>query len=79
MKTEVSTITFSSRGQVVIPRQLRQQFGIAAGTRAIVEASGDAIVLRPITKEHIAAHFAKHQGHQLLRALAKEKQREKAR
>lgn len=48
------TFTYvSSKGQVVIPVELREQMGIEPGTRIAVERHGHAIVLRPVTKEFI--------------------------
>jgi len=47
------TITFSSRGQVVIPRRFRREFGIEAGTRAMIQTEGDHLVLKPITGRFI--------------------------
>jgi AbrB family looped-hinge helix DNA binding protein len=53
MKVKESSVVFSTRGQVVIPRRIRKEFGIEEGTRAVVMAEDGAIVLRPITKEYI--------------------------
>ena len=46
-------IHFNAKGQVVIPRWLRKEFGIKEGTRALVYRKGDAIVLKPITLRDI--------------------------
>jgi AbrB family looped-hinge helix DNA binding protein len=42
-------VWFTTKGQVVIPRRLRQQFHIEDGTKAIVEATEDGILLKPVT------------------------------
>lgn len=47
------TIRFTVKGQVVIPRWLRQEFEIEEGTRAIVEATPEGILLKPVTKARI--------------------------
>jgi len=39
----------SSRGQVVIPAELREQFGLEKGTRATWSEEGGRLVLTPIT------------------------------
>ena len=39
----------STKGQVVIPAELRQELGLENGTQLSVERQGDAILLRPIT------------------------------
>lgn len=46
--------TFTSKGQVVIPAQLRKKYKIRAGTQvAIFEDHLGRIVLQPITEEYI--------------------------
>lgn len=72
-----STISFSSRGQVVIPRPLRRELGIEEGTRALVESQDGAIVLTPITREYVKSQYGKYRGKNLLGALAREKESEK--
>jgi AbrB family looped-hinge helix DNA binding protein len=43
----------STKGQVVIPAELRQEMGIESGTQVAVERQGDMILLRPITPDFI--------------------------
>ena len=38
--------TVSSKGQIVIPKELREQHGWSAGTVLEIEEQGDAVVLR---------------------------------
>ena len=71
------TISFSSRGQVVIPRPLRRELGIEEGTRALVESRNAAIVLRPVTREYVKSQYGRYRGKDLLGALAREKESEK--
>ena len=51
MKTtrKTDTVRFTTKGQVVIPVWLRKQFSIVDGTRAVVTATADGILLRPVT------------------------------
>jgi AbrB family looped-hinge helix DNA binding protein len=42
-------VWFTTKGQVVIPAWLRKQFHIEDGTKAIVEATPDGILLKPVT------------------------------
>lgn len=51
MRTDV--VRFGSKGQVVIPRWLRQELGVESGTRAIVQASPEGIQIVPLTKTRI--------------------------
>jgi AbrB family looped-hinge helix DNA binding protein len=46
--------TFTSKGQLVIPAELRRKHGIRAGTKvSFLEDSLGRIVLQPITEEYI--------------------------
>lgn len=45
-----NAVWFTTKGQVVIPLRLRKQFHIEDGTKAIVEATPDGILLKPVTR-----------------------------
>ena len=46
--------TFTSKGQVVVPAELRRKHGISAGTRVkFLEDQFGRIVLQPITDEYV--------------------------
>lgn len=47
--TKIDSVYFTTKGQVVIPVWLRRQFDIQGGTRAIIQATADGILLRPVT------------------------------
>jgi len=42
--------TVSSKGQLVIPAELREALGIEPGTRVAIRQEGDELILRPATK-----------------------------
>jgi AbrB family looped-hinge helix DNA binding protein len=42
----------TSKGQVVIPAEMRKRHGIQRGTRVVFEDHGDEIILRPRTREY---------------------------
>jgi AbrB family looped-hinge helix DNA binding protein len=44
-----NTVRFTTKGQVVIPLRLRKAFHIEDGTRAVLEARPEGILLKPIT------------------------------
>jgi AbrB family looped-hinge helix DNA binding protein len=46
-KTE--TAWFTTKGQVVIPLRLRKQFEIEDGTKVVVQATPEGILLKPVT------------------------------
>ena len=75
MKTDI--INFTVKGQVVIPRWLRKEFDIAAGTRAQVYAEGDHVVLRPITPKYLKTLRGSLKGTGVLKALMDDRQRER--
>jgi AbrB family looped-hinge helix DNA binding protein len=41
--------TLSSKGQLVIPKEIRESLGIEAGTRIAMTVEDDKIILRPAT------------------------------
>jgi AbrB family looped-hinge helix DNA binding protein len=43
------TVSFTTKGQVVIPLPLRKQFDIEDGTKAVVQATPEGILLKPMT------------------------------
>jgi AbrB family looped-hinge helix DNA binding protein len=43
------TVSFTTKGQVVIPQSLRRQYEIAEGTKAIVSTTPEGILLQPVT------------------------------
>ena len=47
--SDTAAVSFTTKGQVVIPARLRRQFDIQAGTRAFVEATPEGILLKPMT------------------------------
>jgi len=49
MTEKLETVWFTTKGQVVIPLRLRKQFDIEDGTKAVVEATPDGILLKPVT------------------------------
>ena len=55
MKTTLrnDAVQFSVKGQVVIPRWLRKEYQIEEGTRAVVQATAEGILLKPVTKVRI--------------------------
>ncbi len=50
---QADTVWFTTKGQVVIPLRLRKLYHIEDGTRAIVTATDEGILLKPVTKHAI--------------------------
>ena len=49
MTQKTDSVWFTTKGQVVIPVWLRKQFHIEEGTKAVVQATADGILLKPVT------------------------------
>ena len=50
---QADTVWFTTKGQVVIPLRLRKLYHIENGTRAIVTATEEGILLKPVTRHAI--------------------------
>ena len=46
---KIDSVWFTTKGQVVIPAWLRKQFDIEDGTKAVVQATPEGILLKPVT------------------------------
>src|SRR5437867_12704025 len=51
--TNPETVSFTVKGQIVIPRRIRREFEIENSTKAVVQATPEGILLKPITGETI--------------------------
>ena len=49
MSRQLATTKMSSRGQIVIPEEIREQLGLETGTKFVVIAEDDTVVLKTIT------------------------------
>src|ERR1700685_30830 len=49
MTEKLDTVSFTTKGQIVIPLRLRKQFNIEDGTKAVVQATPEGILLKPMT------------------------------
>jgi AbrB family looped-hinge helix DNA binding protein len=44
--SKAATTTLSSKGQVVIPEEIRQRLGLKAGAQFVVVADGDVVIFK---------------------------------
>jgi len=76
------TVSFTTKGQVVIPLRLRKQFEIEDGTKAVVQATPEGILLKPVTAALIRRGrgiLKRASGHRpLTEEWAEHKQQERA-
>ncbi|HET7772131.1 MAG TPA: AbrB/MazE/SpoVT family DNA-binding domain-containing protein [Chloroflexota bacterium] len=63
----MESTVLSSRGQVVLPKAIRDRLGLAPGQRLAVEVSGQNIVLTPAARARRTAHEAQRTGWRSLR------------
>ncbi len=77
MDAIISRVT--SKGQVVIPKQLRQKYAIVPATSIRWIEQEDGILMVPETSDPVQAARGMLQGSGLLEALLKAKQEEKKR
>ena len=49
MTQKLESVWFTTKGQIVIPLRLRKQFDIEDGTKAVVQATPEGILLKPMT------------------------------
>jgi AbrB family looped-hinge helix DNA binding protein len=68
MKTEYTTL--STKGQVIIPAELREELKLSIGTKLAIQREGQTLVLRPITPEFIDSLCGSTQGLGKLREQA---------
>jgi len=76
----MSVVTTSSRGQIVIPRDVRKQLQIGPGKKVLIRAEGDRAILFPLPDdpvEHFCGIFQK--GTSLTKALLAERRKERSR
>jgi len=71
------TISFTVKGQVVIPQWLRKEFDIENGTRALVYKENDSIVMKPLTAKHYRRLRGSLKGTKAMAAFRAERKRER--
>jgi len=77
MKTSSSKVT--SKGQIVIPKRLRERYGIRPTTRVSWIEKQEGILMVPETEDPIVAARGTLRGTGILKAYLEEKKREKRR
>jgi AbrB family looped-hinge helix DNA binding protein len=54
--------SISSKGQLVIPAELREQLNLSAGTKVSIRREGNVLIVRPITPEFIDSLIGSTKG-----------------
>jgi AbrB family looped-hinge helix DNA binding protein len=72
--------TVSTKGQLVIPAELREQLGIRPGMRVAMLREGNRIILEPVNEEYVRALKGSLAGEpRMTEALLKERREEEHR
>jgi len=77
--TNNETVSFTVKGQVVIPRKIRREFEIEEGTQAIVQTTPNGILLKPITGKYIRSLRGKYKHLDLMKGLTESRKEERQR
>jgi AbrB family looped-hinge helix DNA binding protein len=67
----------SSKGQIVIPAELRRKFRIETGTRLEITDDGERIILKPISPEYVRLLKGSLKGGGALESLKQDRLKEK--
>ncbi len=68
----MAVTSLSVKGQIVIPKALREALGLGPGDKFVVLREGDTIILKPLKKNVAAALYGRYQGLDLLSDLEEE-------
>jgi AbrB family looped-hinge helix DNA binding protein len=71
--------TISSKGQMVIPAELRKEMGLKAGFRVNIVRKGNELIVSRRNLDAVLALGGKYSGMALEETLIEEKQKERAR
>jgi AbrB family looped-hinge helix DNA binding protein len=77
--TNNDTVSFTRKGQIVIPRRIRREFEIEEGTQAVVQTTSKGILLKPITGKHIRSLRGKYKHLDLMKALTQSRKEDRHR
>lgn len=73
----MTMVKLSSKGQLVIPRAIRQALGLGPGTQFQVQIEGGRIVLEPVaSRAALEALYGQYAGADFLTELEQEHHRE---
>jgi len=72
----MAIVTVSTKGQIVIPKEVREKFGLRPGTKIDVKLKGNEITLKPMRENISDGLYGKYRGVDLLKDLKEEHYRE---
>jgi AbrB family looped-hinge helix DNA binding protein len=66
---KMALVTLSSKGQLVLPKEIRDALGLTPGTTLRITSKGRKILLEPVTTSMIERLYGKFSGEKLLTDL----------
>ena len=73
-------VTTSSRGQIVIPKEIRERLEIVPGKKLLIKAEGDHAIIQPLPDDPVDHFCGIFKGRSsLTKALLTERRRERKR
>jgi len=72
----MAIVTVSTKGQIVIPKEVREKFGLRPGTKIDVKLKENEITLKPMRENISDGLYGKYRGVDLLKDLKEEHYRE---
>ena len=72
----MAIVTVSTKGQIVIPKEVRERFGLRPGTKIDVKLKGNEITLKPMRENVSDRLYGKYRDVDLLKDLKEEHYRE---
>lgn len=76
--TKLATARVSSKGQIAIPKSIRDQLGLREGMDLAIRLRGEEIILRKAPKQSWRRWRGKLKGSSLLKDRARERRKELA-
>ena len=76
----MTVVTASSRGQIVIPKEIRERLEIVPGKKLLIKAEGDHLIIKPLPNDPVDHYCGIFKGRSsLTKALLNERRRERKR
>jgi AbrB family looped-hinge helix DNA binding protein len=76
---EVQTVRVSSKGQIAIPKEIRDKLGLSRGSDMVVRIQGDTVILHKAPKDSWRKWAGRFAGSGLTEELAASRREEIAR
>jgi len=68
--------SLSTKGQIIIPKKIREALGLRPGAKFIIELEGDSVILKPVKVDVAQRLYGRYRELDLLKDLEEEHLRE---